>query len=130
MPESQSLWSLCSVDSVFILYSAFSWSVCVYVCVCVCVCVCVLCTEYGQNILVCGREKYAGTDINSPQREQCHALSFASWSLLLLCAYIHARTQTLATSCSALLFGCIYNRMGRSQSSIQDRMGLLQVSRR
>ena len=28
---------------------------------------------------------------------------------------------------SALVFGCIYWRMGRSQSSIQDRLGLLQV---
>jgi len=29
--------------------------------------------------------------------------------------------------CSALIFGAIFNRMGRSQSSIQDRLGLLQV---
>mmetsp|Transcript_13559 Transcript_13559/g.36688 ORF Transcript_13559/g.36688 Transcript_13559/m.36688 type:complete len:690 (-) Transcript_13559:688-2757(-) len=29
---------------------------------------------------------------------------------------------------SALIFGCIFNRMGRSQSSIQDRLGLLQVA--
>lgn len=28
---------------------------------------------------------------------------------------------------SALIFGAIFSRLGRSQSSIQDRMGLLQV---
>jgi hypothetical protein len=28
---------------------------------------------------------------------------------------------------SALIFGAIYFRMGRSQSSIQDRLGLLQA---
>ena len=36
--------------------------------------------------------------------------------------------STSPYTCSALIFGAIFYRMGRSQSSIQDRLGLLQVS--
>ncbi|GBF92012.1 ATP-binding cassette transporter [Raphidocelis subcapitata] len=39
-----------------------------------------------------------------------------------------AVARLMSNLSSALIFGAIYFRMGRSQSSIQDRLGLLQVS--
>lgn len=38
-----------------------------------------------------------------------------------------AMARLMSNLSSALVFGAIYFRMGRSQSSIQDRLGLLQV---
>ena len=40
-----------------------------------------------------------------------------------------AMARLMSNLSSAVVFGAIYFRMGRSQSSIQDRLGLLQVGR-
>ncbi|XP_020592864.1 ABC transporter G family member 7 [Phalaenopsis equestris] len=102
-----------------------------------------LVAEFSQNSLVmeCASPVNASKDLSFPTKFARKSLTKrrAGWwkqfRLLLKRAWMQAfrdgptnKVRTRMSVAAAVIFGSVFWRMGRSQTSIQDRMGLLQVA--